>query len=171
MARDKVGLVVCDCTFKTEDHWVSLPSRRKHRQKYPRRSQLSHRSLSPLNGLVVSSGLSDDGLDDYKNEGDMLDDGFQDQWPAEEEYVEGGLGIYDWDAGVLGNDSEAEDSDGGHSEDVENEEDGEDGEDGEDSDGSMVAEGDVSEEEQVPRETDELTTLKSLSSIIHSPWI
>jgi hypothetical protein len=166
MTRGKTNLIVCDCTFKTEDHWVSLSSRRKHRQKYPRRSQLSHRPLSSLNQLVVSSGFSDDGLDDYEHEGDMLDDRFQDQWPAEE-CVEDGLGIYDSD-GVVGNDSEAEDGDGGHSEDVENEEDEE---DDEDSDDSMVAEGDVSEEEQVPRETDELTTLKSLSSIIHSPCI
>ena len=102
MARGKADLVVCNCTFKTEDHWVSLPSRRKHRQKYIRHAQLAHRSLSPLNQLGVSSGLSDDSLDDYEHERDMLDDGFQDQWLAEEEYVEGGLGIYDSDGADSG---------------------------------------------------------------------
>ena len=98
MAGGKEDLVVCDCTFKPEDHWVSIGNGRKQRRKYPRRSQLSYPSPSSLNQPAASSGLLDDGLDRYEHEGDngfMLDHGFDDsQWPTEEERLERGLGIY-----------------------------------------------------------------------------
>ena len=166
MVRYENDLVICDCTFKPENHWISRPSRRKHRQKYPRRSQsnnLSHTLPFAFNQSATSSGLSDDGFDVYErgNNNDlMMDDGLSNiQSSIEEEILES----------RLENDEDEDEGDGGVEND--NESDSADEEDAieeEEIDSSMDIEKDVGEDEQIPAEIDELARLKSLSSITNS---
>ena len=159
--------MVCDCTFKDEDHFVSIRTRRRHRKIFTRRLMIQETMPSSLNQTVASSQVPDDRFDDTEYDGSdflMMDDGILN---TEEPVDEGSLELEnDMDDHVedeFGRDSEAQTGTEDQSADRE------DGEDEAESVNSMVAEGDVSDEEQDHHEVDELAMLKALSSTNH--WL
>jgi hypothetical protein len=158
-------LVVCDCTFKDEDHLVSVRTRRRHRKIFTRR--LIIQETSSLNQTVPSSQLPDNRFHDTEDDGSdvlMMDDGIPNiEGPVDEGSFELENDTDDHVEDEFSLDSEAQNDTEDQSADRD------DGEDEAESVNSMVAEGDLSDEEQDYHEVDELAPLKALSSTIH--WL
>src|SRR5579859_5199398 len=76
--------VLCDCTMKETDHWVSLRNRRKHLKNYPSRLQLRE-NLSPSPPLISMDDPVTQAEPQEDNSGDHMEDVSHDYFNTDEE--------------------------------------------------------------------------------------